>query len=214
MSQRYYSKDQDITFKPIDAAEEKQLFIDAKGGDEEAREFLIRNHLLFAMMTARSLVHGDLPDNEIVSAANFAVMEAIDGFNPHKGNRFTTYLRFFIRGQVARLWSSKFSGNLLDPSISKVGPTDARDPVLNIADESPTVEELDLMKFNRTALAAALKTLPEKKAVIVRQYYLEGRTLEKIGAKHKLTRQRIQQILVQSLKLLRRRLEKGGVGQV
>lgn len=229
MSNRYYSKDQDIRFRMTTPAEEKELFIKAKAGDEVAREFLIRNHLLFAKTQAESMVKGDLQNDEITSAANWAVMMAYEKFKPHKGYRFTTYLRFWIKKGVRLLWVSKFSGGLLDPSASnstqvntflstpdshsRKGKHDGGtfDPTLNIPDESPTVEEIDLKKFNRAELAKALVKLPNQEAHMLVLRYVEDWTLARIGKKFGLTRERIRQINEESLKKLRRSLEAKGV---
>lgn len=232
MSNRYYSKDQDIRFRMTTPAEEKELFIKAKAGDEVAREFLIRNHLLFAKTQAESMVTGDLPNDEIVSAANWAVMKAYEQFQPEKGFRFTTYLRFWIKKGIRLLWESKFSGNgLIDPSASS-GSHDINklrcvnldmfvcgkerfekgyDPVLGVPDESPTVEEIDLTKFNQTCLAKALSKLGKKDAELIRLRYVEGWTFTRIGKKRGVSRQAVKEKHTQIMTVLKRRLMNQGV---
>ena len=137
---KYYSQDQSIRFVMTTPEEETALFNWAKfpekitpiqtaaitakpafqniSSAEDAREFLIRNHLLFAMTFAKKIGKSQLPFNEIVSAANFAVVKAFESFNPNFGSRFTTYLRPFIFGEIQTLWRSKFNAfNVPDPSL-------------------------------------------------------------------------------------------------
>lgn len=208
---RYYSKDQDIRFRMTTPEEERSLFLKARGGCEESKEFLIRNHLLFAMLQAKATVNGELPEDEVTSAANFAVMKAFKLFNPNRGTRFTTYLRPFIRGEVASLWRSKFSCGVLDPS-SSASLVENSATSAQVLDESPTVEEIDLKKFNRLALAKAMARLPKRDAEFLRLYYVEGFTYERIAKQFKMTRQNVQAFHARSIAKLRIWLKREGVG--
>lgn len=109
----YYRANEDLRFKLTTPEEEKNLFLAAKKGDAAAREFLIRNHLLFAARYARRMNRGQLPDDEVISAVNAALMNAIDRFDPERGNRFTRYLMPFLKGAIASLWKFK---NIVSPS--------------------------------------------------------------------------------------------------
>lgn len=226
---RYYSADQDIRFRMTTPEEERSLFLMARRGCEVSREFLIRNHLLFAMMQAKATVSGDLPDDEVTSAANYAVMKAFNTFDPNRGTRFTTYLRSFIKGEIASLWRSKFSCGVLDPSAQvqptgsvKRNPPDMKfdsdgsyavvvDATHRIADESPTVEEIDLKKFNRLALAKAMLRLPKRDAEFLRLYYVEDFTYERIAKRFRMTRQNVQAFHARSIDKLRVWLKREGV---
>jgi RNA polymerase sigma factor (sigma-70 family) len=105
-SNQYYRNNENLRFTMVTAEQEKQLFKDARAGDETAREFLIKNHLLFCANFGRKRNRG-LQDDEVISAVNAALMKAIDEFNPDYGSRFTRYLVPFLRGAIANLWKSK-----------------------------------------------------------------------------------------------------------
>lgn len=109
----YYRANEDLRFKLTTPEEERELFTRAKAGCAESREFLVRNHLLYAARFARRQNRGRLPDDEVISAVNAALMNAIDRFDPERGNRFTRYLMPFLRGAIAGLWKSK---NVVTPS--------------------------------------------------------------------------------------------------
>lgn len=114
----YYQNGEDLTFKMISHEAERELFRKAKKGDVEAREFLIRNHLLFVARYGTKKAKGMLRNDEVTSALNEALMVAIDRFDPEYKNRFTRFLLPFLHGAMARLWRSK---NPVD-----VPPPDAR----------------------------------------------------------------------------------------
>lgn len=105
-STNYYRHGQDLTFTPTTREEERELFKRAKAGDEDARTFLITNHLLFAKLEAQRMGAG-AEEDELTSAANLALMTAVDQFDLKFKSRFTSYLRPFIWGEVARLWRDK-----------------------------------------------------------------------------------------------------------
>lgn len=107
----YYQNGEDIHFKKITHDEERALFTKAKAGDMEAREFLIRNHLLYVATYGLKRAKGKLRNDEVVSAMNEALMKAIDRFDPNYKNQFARFLTPFLRGAMANLWLSK---NLVD----------------------------------------------------------------------------------------------------
>lgn len=235
---RYYSDDQDITFRMTSPEEETALFLKAKAGDLEAFTFVIQNHLLFALMQAQASVKGSLPRNEVISAANFAVMKAYQTFDPLRGFRFTTYLRPFIRGEVSALWRSKFSGGVADPSLAGgSGSSDRRTqnrgqlegdadrgvsgdglswkrtlPDADLIDESvETFDQIDLRQFNQAALAKVLGTLSEKDGELIRLHYGEELSFAEIGRQRCVSREAIRATHERILDRLKKQLRAEGV---
>lgn len=208
LDNNYYSKDDDITFKMTTLEEQRELFMRAKNGDASAREFLIRNHLLFALTTANSMVKGALPKNEVISAANFAVMKAFDSFKPEYGHWFTTYLRKFIKGEISLLWKSKFNGKSPDPSI---GGHEQSADMLDGGVTDPEVEEIDLAKFNRAALGRVLATFSAKDRDLLMKVYFDNKSFADIGRERKVTREAIRASHKRLLKLLKKRAIKEGI---
>jgi RNA polymerase sigma factor (sigma-70 family) len=238
----YYSPGQDIHFRLTTREEETELFVKARAGDETARTFLIQNHLLFARQEAMRQVKGALPDDEVISAANFAIMKAMDSFDHTLGFRFTTYLRPFITGEIAALWKSKYSAGVLDPSATaprvfaqsvripgqeawrKIGAQEGEewtphDPAVH-PDQCDTHpgEANDLANFNREQLNIVLTKLdPRKRAVIEGRFGLNDqprKTLDEMGQALKLTRERIRQLEAEALADLQKLLRRRGVVEV
>lgn len=250
----YYSKGQSIRFVMTTPEEESALFKWAKTGEPErgsfehsrfgdlrtpgdAREFLIRNHLLFAMKFAVPLAKSRLPFNEVVSAANLAVVKAFESFNPAFGSRFTTYLRPFIFGEIQALWRSKFNScGVPDPSLvgsratslvsTSSGDGDYSEGVQHGqcslrkeveyqearygSDDHPG-EELDLRDFNREKLAEILKGLSPEDLQLVQAHYFEGKSFAELARERGITRKGVsiahKRLLARLKKLLRSRVE-------
>jgi RNA polymerase sigma factor (sigma-70 family) len=104
----YYRNGENLTFKPITHAEERELFLKARAGDSEAREFLIKNFLLRAANYGVKKSKGMFDNDEVVSAMNEALMKAIDRFDPNFGNkRFAHFLVPWLQGAMAKFRISK-----------------------------------------------------------------------------------------------------------
>lgn len=235
LDNNYYSEGQDITFVMTTPQEERDLFEKAHNGDEEAREFLIRNHLLFALRKANQMVRGALPKNEVISAANYAVMKAFGMFKPALGHRFSTYLHKFIKGEISQLWKSKFNGDSPDPSIGgrgesghrpkkfseiandkssrMLGPAEREEQIrANFGEVAePEAEESDLSQFNRGALARALAKFSEKDRTLLTSVYFEEKSFAEIGRERGVTREAIRASHKRLLVLLKKRVVREGV---
>ena len=66
----------------------------------KARERLVLRYLCWAFKIAAKLKGPRLEFDEAVSAANAGLMEAMDGYNPDSGYRFSTYSALIIRRHV------------------------------------------------------------------------------------------------------------------
>ena len=225
----YYPADTNLRYQDIPHERERKLFVAAKAGDVAAREFLIRNHLLFALNQGRRWSAGKLPENEVASAANYALMTAIDRFDPARENRFTSYLRLIIRREMVALWHSK---NIVDrPKFSVPGEGNA--VPMNFAGDSersnhrdsetspeakgelptePTsvdhpVEEEDHRRFVLSLLERSKSCLTDREREVLERHFGEQQeTLDSIGKGWNLTRARISKIKLDALAKLRQTL--------
>lgn len=88
---------------PLSRAETVELVARANAGDSAARDRLIRSFLRLALQLA--LCTRGLDRSDAISAANLAVMEAVDsaihGFDPEQGN-LSTYITKAVRGALRR----------------------------------------------------------------------------------------------------------------
>ncbi len=178
---RYYKQIPDLRFAVLTEAEERDLFLRARSGEEEARQFLIENHLLFAATEARRRARGKLPEEDVVSAGNAALMQCIDRFDPNKGARFTTFLRFYIRAEVSKLWQER------DPvDYKKNYPKgDDTSPAFNrpLEDtfEEPHYAADEFKTIVLGVLESACKELTEAEQKLLKRVYEDGVSFAEIG---------------------------------
>lgn len=204
---KYYPEGTNLRYTDITHDEERDLFRKAKQGDQAAREFLIRNHLLLAANLARRQIRGRLPEDEVVSAANMGLMKAIDAFDQERSNRFSVYLPKYIRGEMRALWRSK---NIVDqPEGGSFGVTidrdeDTRDDFAGERIVEHGFEEADHNKFIMSLLEKSKQVLTEPEAHVIGLLFQEDPlTLQEIGEIRGVTRERIRQIKEGALKKLR-----------
>ena len=86
----------------LDSAEEYELAKRIQQGDEEALDRLVTHNLRFVVYTVRKLTawnHSRTPQEDLISAGNFALFKAARKWTPTNGAKFATYAkRFIIRG--------------------------------------------------------------------------------------------------------------------
>jgi len=203
----YYRANEDLRFKLTTPEEERKLFVAAKGGDTEAREFLIRNHLLFAARFARRQNRGRLPDDEVISAVNAALMNAIDRFDPERGNRFTRYLMPFLRGALAGLWKEQ---NTVEPGshtdgifpsfvpfhgADHTGAVKSRKLEQRISESAPSTDEVVMEKedlsLNLAVLSRCKCKLTATERVLLKLIYEEKISMADIARQRGVSRQAV-----------------------
>jgi RNA polymerase sigma-32 factor len=78
-------------------------------GDREAANQLVTSHLRLAVKISMNYRGYGLPVSEIISEGNVGLMQALNGFEPDRGFRFSTYAVWWIRASIQdyilRSWS-------------------------------------------------------------------------------------------------------------
>lgn len=229
---RYYPKDTDLRFTMLTREQETDLFTKARAGDGDAREFLIKNHLLFAARHARKMVKGKLPDDDVVSAANFAVMRAFEKFDHTLGHRFTSYLKLFIKGEVAGLWRNLSTVKQKNPTNPDYPPCSHDTPALNQTGEfmssntpkrlgvTPPVptenphqesEEKEHISHLQELLNESKLSLNKHEQDIIRRVYEDNQNFAEIGRANGVTREAIRATHNRALVKLQKAMEAKGI---
>lgn len=200
----YYPPGTDLTFVPVTHDEEKELFRRAKAGDADAKEKIIRNHLLLVANIARRIARGKLPEDEIVSAANFALVKAYEGFDSSFPNRFAAFLKLFVRGEIARLWSNL---NIVRKSdFSDEVPVTSVEMTDDVSEEE-NADEKDHQEFLLKLVEQAKLVLDPREREIVGLLYCEVPASQADVARQlKLSRERVRQVLDGALHKLQKKL--------
>lgn len=203
-SDSYYKSGEDLTFTPTTHAEEKILFAKAKAGDKAAKEQIIRNHLLFVSNLARSFAGGNLADEDVVSAANFALMSAFENFNPELNNRFSSFLTLYVRGAIARLWREK--------NVVSKGDFSDGEPIVSVPINEETADEANSdgeehKEFLLKLVEQAKLVLDPREKEIIKLLYCEiPASQAEVARKLGLSRERIRQIYDVALHKLQKQL--------
>jgi RNA polymerase sigma-32 factor len=78
-------------------------------GDREAAHRVVNSHLRLVAKIAMGFRGYGLPTSEVISEGNVGLMQALEGFEPKKGFRFSTYATWWIRASIQeyilRSWS-------------------------------------------------------------------------------------------------------------
>lgn len=200
----YYPPGTDLTFAPTTHEEEKELFRRAKSGDADAKEKIIRNHLLLVANIARRIARGKLPENEIVSAANFALCKAYEGFDSSYPNRFSAFLKLFVRGEIARLWSNL---NIVRKSDYSDGVPVTSVEITDDVGEEEDADEKDHNEFLLKLVEQAKLVLDPREKEIVGLLYCEVPASQADVARQlKLSRERVRQLFDGALHKLQKQL--------
>ena len=86
-----------------DNTETTQLFVRLRAtGDPTAREALVRRYLPLARHTARRFQRSSESLEDVNQVAAYALVKAIDGFDPSRGLAFTSYAIPTISGELKR----------------------------------------------------------------------------------------------------------------
>jgi len=202
----YYKPTENLKFGLLTPTAERALFDAARSGDESAKESIIRNHLLLAAKEGRRWARGLLPEDEVISAANFALMKAYEAFDHTRGNRFASFLRPFIRGRIAELWRAQ---NTVGEHQRKFADKEEQYP--NKLQEPAVYQEVereDHSRFMETMLANAKRAvLTEKERTVLERHFGEDKMeMTKIAKQLKLSRERIRQIKECALRKLNREM--------
>lgn len=86
----------------LTAAEEKQLAGKIAKGDAVAREHMVRANLRLVVSIARGYSSRGLLLQDLIEEGNLGLLRAVEGFDPERGTRFSTYASYWIKQSIKR----------------------------------------------------------------------------------------------------------------
>lgn len=209
--------------------DEYKLARKAKKGDLEARNELMRSYYPFVVMLSKSYRNRMVPLEDVIQEGMMGLMKAVEMFEPSKGNRLTTYASWWIKAFTSRYTAETRTNVRVPQHAQQRHKTFAIESSLNnqIGDDSDATF-LDLLEsdsedndisYERKETAEAISrvvkfTRYSKSAQKLSKDILELRlmsddpcTLEEIGNKYGLSRERVRQVEKEIKDKLRNRLE-------
>ena len=215
----------------ISAEEEVELARRIKTGDRKALEKLTKANLRFVVSVAKQYQNQGLSLPDLINEGNIGLLKAAEKFDETRGFKFISYAVWWIRqsilqaiaeqGRVVRLPLNQVgSVNRINKVLSKFEQENERKPsVEEMADgdgtsmidfmqsdsDSSTDEEL-LKESLRAEIASALSVLNDRERNVIEAFYGINQpecTMEEIGKKYGLTRERVRQIREKAIRRLK-----------
>ncbi len=207
---------------PLDRGTEHALAVRARAGDLAARQKLARHNLAFVVAIARRQRLGSVRLEDVIQEGNVGLMKAVEKFDPHAGTRFSTYAVWWIRAYVgkylkeARSSVRPLSGTVAQADLSLDTTVDEEGEVTHlerIEDDGPSAEERFAAAEGahevRATLGKVRKRIGELGWDLVhnRLERDEPVTLEEIGKRWGVSRERVRQVELRAKHVLRRVLD-------
>jgi RNA polymerase primary sigma factor len=209
-------------YPPLTREDEHRLALQARRGDVTARQRLVRHNLAFVVAIARKQRRGTVRLDDVIQEGNVGLMRAVEKFDPDAGTRFSTYAVWWIRAYVgkylkeARSSVRPQSGTVAQADLSLDSAVDEENETTHlerIEDDSPGPEDNFLASEAdvevRDALGRIRKRVGELGWDIIhnRLQQDQPRTLEEIGKRWGVSRERVRQVELRTKQFLARYLE-------
>jgi RNA polymerase primary sigma factor len=216
-------------FPPLSRQDEHALaLVAAKEGQNSkagkaAKQKLVRHNLAFVVAIARKQRRGTVRLDDLIQEGNVGLMKAVEKFDPHAGTRFSTYAVWWIRAYIgkylkeARSSVRPLSGTVAQADLSLDGPVgdegSEQTHLERIQDEQPDQEDRYLHAEGDQQVQQALKKVRKRigelgwDIVNSRLKQQDPKTLEEIGKRWGVSRERVRQVELKTKQFLNRYLE-------
>ena len=111
------------SYPVMDREEQQRLFLELEKDPEnkDIKHQLFLGNMRFVITIAKQYDNKGIPLEDIISTGNFGLLEAIEHYDPHKGEAFTTYAAYWIRKKILEdLDTSKLHVRLPDNKNKKI----------------------------------------------------------------------------------------------
>jgi len=211
-------------------AEEVKLAIQISKGNKQALDKLVSSNLRFVIYIAKQYKNNGIPLEDLISEGNYGLMVAAKKFDHTRGFKFISYAVWWIRQSITQALNEdsrtiRIPSNILYENNKRKKEDDT--PLIDtpytmsyhqkvnedseflglLEDPNSISPELKIMSEDKlkTCIRKCTSILNEREKDIIFKYFgLEGDewTLEAIGEKYNLTKERIRQLKEKTIEKL------------
>lgn len=208
--------------RPLTREDEYELSRRVKKGDAEARRILAESNLKFVVAVARKFASRGARLDDLVQEGNVGLMKAIEHFDPRKNVRFATYAVWWIRAYITRYLKDNRSQvrggeseriSMNDFSLDAPVDDEADNTYLDrLADDGPSPDDAVIGSERdeevKLALARVKKRIGDMGWDILQERLTQDdpRTLEELGQRWGVSRERVRQVELRTKSFLARYL--------
>ena len=202
-------------YQPLKKDEERRLMRAYKlNNDLSARDVLIKSNLRYACKLASGFKSYGLPMQDLISEANKGLIDAIERFDLSNDVKVISYSKWWIiqRMQNAILRKTRMpESELPHEGVDDYDSDDIFTATGAIGDSSPEFivddEERTDARCDADFIEEVMSILSDREADIINMYYgrcgYKENTLDEIGKKYNLTKERVRQIMRTALNKIR-----------
>ncbi|HQP31684.1 MAG TPA: sigma-70 family RNA polymerase sigma factor, partial [Deltaproteobacteria bacterium] len=209
-------------FEVLDRGQEYELAKRYRQGDRDAGEKILRANLRHVVRTARKYFNSGYPYLEIIQEGNLGLMKALTRYDPDRGIPFFYYAVWWVESMIRDLiqkGSQVHTGSLEHAkkllSLNNSVGEDENDrnqwiDFLAIADDPERVCRIQERSDRIVALFEHCFTFltPREADIIKQRFYADPPlTLQEIGERMGVSRERVRQLQIRSMEKLKQVLE-------
>jgi RNA polymerase sigma factor (sigma-70 family) len=169
---------------------------------------LAEEHLHLVDLLAREqyrLCKGTVPLEELLGEARWALTYASSIFDRAREVPFGAYATLVMRHRLIQAVTTwRRGGRLAHVRFSDLNQRNPEGEVIPYQPVCPRTREPVQLAAERELLERVRRALPPRWFAVLYLYFAEGHTLEEIGRRLRLSRQRVQQLVVRALDRARR----------
>lgn len=203
----------------ITKEQEKELIKKAKKNNIKARNQILTSNLKFVFDVAKNYKGCGVPLEDLISEGNMGLTKAIEKFDEKQDVKFISYAVWWIKQSI---WSyvkkKQMLSNIEINESEEFNMTVKENPLYDEEDDMISKSEIilsneddefnkELNKSQRRLLNYLLSTIEGRELDIITLYYGLGNnkplTLEMIGKKYGISKERVRQICKKTLKKFR-----------
>ena len=196
--------------KQLTREQEYSLSKRARKGDEEARRILAVSNLPFVVSVARKFASRGARLDDLVQEGNVGLMKAIEHFDSKKNVRFATYAVWWIRAYITRYLKDNRSqvrggeserASMHDFSLDTPIEEDGDSTWIDRLESDDESQDLTYFRSERDhEVSEALEKVKKRLGDL-------GCTLEELGQRWGVSRERVRQVELKTKNFLARYLE-------